>query len=229
MTARLKTAHLLISLLMVVALAVASTATAPVSLAAGATLSLDPATVTANTDQTFQVKVMLNTGGNTTDGARIVLLYDKDVINATKITPGTIYKEYPSSAQTIDNATGTVKVSGIADTQSTFNGTGTFATIDFVAKKAGSAAIKFDFTQGSTTDSNVADTATSTDILSGVSSASVTVSGSTSPTTTPRATDSANRLPNTANITPTVLLAGMGAALVLLGLGVFATGRTRSY
>lgn len=191
-----------------------------------ATLSLTPATISTSVGQKFTVNVELNTGNTPSDGARVILNYNKDLLTATKITPGTIFKEYPTNAQSIDTATGVVRVSGIAETGQTYNGTGTFASVEFTAKAPGSANISFDFVkQGETTDSNVASTdATSgvaVDILAQTTGATVTVAqdtigGGGGATTEPRDT-----LPDTASISPTIVLSSIGSGLVLLGLALF--------
>lgn len=187
-----------------------------------ATLKLTPATVSTSVGQTFTLGIELNTGGANSDGARVILKYDKNLLTATKITPGTIFKEYPSNAQSIDTATGILKVSGIADTTSTYNGTGTFASVEFTAKAPGTVQVGFDFTPGSTTDTNVATTEASTgaaiDILTAATGSAVTIAQGTigGPTSQPRST-----LPDTASISPTVMLFSIGGALIFLGLAVF--------
>ncbi len=201
------------------------------SFAAGATLNLNPSTVATSVGQTFTVTINLDTGGANTDGTRAVVLYDKDFLDVSKVTPGTIYGQYPQNAQVTDPATGTIKISGIANTDTTYSGSGQFASIDFTAKAQGTANIKFDFTPGSTTDSNVADNATQTDILAQTNSATVTIAAgavgaSPSPvgaTTQPGATQQPQptQLPNTANINPTLTLSAVGAILVALGATLF--------
>lgn len=190
------------------------------SAAQTATLSLTPATVSTSVGQTFTVSIQLNTGGTPSDGARIIMLYDKNLLTATKITPGTMFKEYPTNAQSIDTTTGTVKISGIADTNQTFTGAGTFASVEFTAKAPGSAQIGFDFTQGSTTDSNVASTdqatGTAVDILQQATGATVTIAQGVSATTQP-----GTSLPDTATLSPTVMLSSIGGALIFLGLALF--------
>lgn len=195
----------------------------PVMAAATATLSLTPATISTSVGQKFTVNVELNTGNTPSDGARVILNYNKDLLTATKITPGTIFKEYPTNAQTIDTATGVVRVSGIAETSQTYNGTGTFASVEFTAKAPGSATISFDFVkQGETTDTNVAATdptsGVAVDILSQTTGATVSVVRSTigGPSTQPRTT-----LPDTASLNPTIVLSSIGSGLVLLGLALF--------
>lgn len=219
-----KQKKLLISTIFVFSLLVLGLSNTTQALAASATLTLTPATVTTSVGQTVSVKIDLNTGGSTTDGTRAILLFDKNLLEATAVVPGSLYKEYPQTAQTVDNTTGTVKVSGIAP-DAPYNGTGTFATIDFKAKSAGSTTIRFDFTQGSTTDSNVADTATSSDILAQATGATVTISGSGTGGTsgnggTTSDQPSATMLPNTASLDPTVMLGAMGGLFIMLGIGL---------
>lgn len=185
--------------------------------AAGASLSLTPATVTAAAGQTFTVSVRLDTDGASTDGARAVILFDKDKLTANKVTPGTIYKDYPENAQTVDNAQGVVRISGIADTSKTYSGSGTFATIEFTAKGSGTANIKFDFTAGSTTDSNVADSSTYSDILSAATGTIVTIGGGQGQTPA----TGGGKLPNTASMSQTLALASMGGAFLLFGSSLF--------
>lgn len=193
--------------------------------AAGASLSLTPATVSTSVGQTFSIKIDLDTGGVDTDGTRAILLYNKDLLEVTKVTPGSTYDSYPDNATIIDAAIGTVKISGLATDGNVFSGSGTFATVDFSAKAPGTATIKIDFVgpydannPETTRHSNVADSNNpGVTILTQVSNATVTIAQSpTGGTKTP-----SGKLPNTASLTPTVIVSSAGGLFILLGLLLF--------
>lgn len=196
------------------------------SFAASGSFTLTPASISTATGQTFSVKIDINTGGDDTDGAKAILLYDKTLLEVTRITPGTLYSSYPETGKVIDNTTGTARVTGIVDLESdeTFNGTGTFATVDFTAKAAGKATIKFDFVgpydaNNETTmrDSNIAGSAVpGSDILTTVSTTSITIAG----TPATGGSSGGNVLPSTASLSPTVILASIGSFLLLAGIAV---------
>lgn len=147
--------------------------------AVGATLSLSPFSGTFNKSCSFSLDIALDTQGTDTDGTDSILIYDASRFKATSITAGTIYPDYPGS--NIDEAGGKITVSGLSAVSTPFNGKGTLATINFnVLDNApiGVSQIKFDFDandKAKTTDSNVVERGTASDILNSVVNGSFTV------------------------------------------------------
>lgn len=213
--------------------------------AAGGTLSLSPAAGTFNQGCSFSLNILLDTGGAQSDGTDAILLYDSTRFTATAINNGTIYSDYPGDV--IDTQNGKVTVSGLASISSPFTGSGTLATVDFTVisnAPAGATKVSFDFDpndKAKTTDSNVVERGTVTDILSQVNNGTYTIGSGTcpgvTPTPTPRSggyypggvggpsTPSANPIPTktpvlpaSADVSPTLMLTIAGGVLTLLGI-----------
>ena len=156
-------------------------ATTP-SLALAATLSLSPASGTFNKGCPVTLDIILDTGEADTDGTDAILIYDSSKFTATTIntdlTPK-IYSDYPGS--NIDEASGKVTVSGLASVSSAFKGKGTLAKINFTVKETagtGATMVKFDFDPNDktkTTDSNVVERGTVSDVLSAVTNGNYTI------------------------------------------------------
>ena len=147
--------------------------------AASATLSIQPASGIFNIGCPFTLDVFLDTGGARTDGTDAILFYDQSRFTAQKIRPGTIYADYPGTV--IDATKGRVAISGISSLSSAFAGQGILASIDFVVAAdapVGATQVTFDFDpadKSKTTDSNVAEQGTVSEILSQVSNGSYVV------------------------------------------------------
>lgn len=207
-------------------------------LAANATLSISPSALTANKGCTFSVDVIVDTGGTATDGTDAIIFYDTTRFQASQITNGTIYADYPGNS--IDPTKGQITVSGLSSLSSPFAGKGTLATIDFTALSTapqGASQITFDFdpqNKSKTTDSNIAETQTVADILSGVTNGVVTVgsgacgSSSLSPTPGSGGPGDSNSngnvvptkgpLPKSADINTTIIMGAAGSILLILGI-----------
>ncbi|OGD56831.1 hypothetical protein A2V71_00955 [Candidatus Berkelbacteria bacterium RBG_13_40_8] len=150
-----------------------------------ATLALQPATSTVNVDSTFNVDIILNTGGQDTVATDAVLTYNSQELEVqdadntktgVQIAGGTLYATEPLN--TVDVTAGKISYLGAIVTGSTtrYNGTGTLATIAFKALKVATpSSVNFVYTAGQTNDSNVA-TEAATDILGSVTNGSYTLS-----------------------------------------------------
>lgn len=153
---------------------------------AAATLSLSPSSGTFNKGCQFTVSIKLDTGGAQTDGTDAILLYSPTQLstNTSSIASGTIYPDFPGN--NVDSQTGKITISGLASVSSAFAGQGTLATITFTVNNTattGPANIKFDFdpnNKAKTTDSNVVERGTVSDILSSVIDGNYTVGSGTS-------------------------------------------------
>ncbi len=144
-----------------------------------ATLTLTPSTGTLNKNCNFSLDVMLNTGGAPTDGTDAIIIYDNSKLSALTIDKGTIYNEYPGN--NVDGVAGRVTISGLASVDKPFNGTGKLATVNFSVKdsaQVGATLVRFDFNANDkslTTDSNVVERGSVSDILSSVVNGNFTV------------------------------------------------------
>jgi hypothetical protein len=164
-------------------LAVAAVMVSP-AFASAATLSLSPTSGSHAAGSTFEVKINLDTTGTTTSGTDAYIRYDPNTLQVvdsnsgtegTQILPGSLYSQ--TSYNSVDTTTGKISFSGSKSGGSPgYNGSGTLATITFSAvKEATGSQVTFDFTNGSTTDSNVIDQSSSDDVLASVTNASFTI------------------------------------------------------
>lgn len=151
----------------------------PSAFAQQATLSLSPSSGTFNRSCNFTLDIRLDTAGAQTDGTDAILTYDSSRLAASSITSGNIYPDYPGNS--IDDTNGKITVSGLASVSSAFSGQGSVATVKFTVKEnapTGATQIKFDFDpsdKSKTTDSNVVQRGTASDILSSVVNGNYTV------------------------------------------------------
>lgn len=157
----------------------------PSAFAQQATLSLSPSSGTFNRSCNFNLDIRLDTAAAQTDGADAIVIYDPTRISATSITSGSIYTEYPGNNicenDNLCPGIGRILVSGLSSVSSAFSGQGSLATVKFTVKEnapTGVTQIKFDFDpsdKSKTTDSNVVQRGTASDILSSVVNGNYTV------------------------------------------------------
>jgi hypothetical protein len=158
-----------------------------IASAAGPSLSLSPTTLSVGNSQNFTVTILVDTATSAIDGVDILSLHynpavlqivDDDVNQAgVQITAGTLLPI--TVINSADNTAGTVKFSQASSGGSHFTGSGTLATIHFRSIAGGTSPVTFDFTAGSTVDTNMA--FQGVDLLSSVTNASFTVD-TTAPT-----------------------------------------------
>src|SRR3989344_4315552 len=161
----------------------ASTATTSVVVGGGsATLSLSSASGSYSTGDIFSVNILLNTGGAAIQGVDVAyinynpaLLEAQDDDSSTagiQIMAGSLM---PSTLTNVaDNTAGKITFSQVTDSGSSYTGSGTLATTRFKALSAGTANATFDFTAGSTIDTNIA--SAGEDILGSVTNGSYVIS-----------------------------------------------------
>ncbi|OGI82557.1 hypothetical protein A3I95_00180 [Candidatus Nomurabacteria bacterium RIFCSPLOWO2_02_FULL_44_12] len=129
-----------------------------------AILTLDPKEKAVGVGDSFTVDVILDTDGKQVDGVDLYSLhYDPTILNVVdgvsakpgiQVIPGTIMDF--NAVNSVDQATGTIKFSQAATGGTSFSGKGVLASIHFKAVGKGSTYLKFDFSFGSTKDTNVA-------------------------------------------------------------------------
>ncbi len=158
-----------------------------VKFANASTLILSPASGSFTSGQTFTVDINLNTAGAAVDGVDLFYLrYPSNILEVqdsnagtagVQIAPGTLFSQ--TLTNIADAATGRITFSAVTTGGTTYNGSGKLATITFKAVGNGTAAVTFDFSPGSTSDTNVA--GAGADTLTSVTNGSYTVSGVTTP------------------------------------------------
>lgn len=165
------------------------------NLALAATLSLSPSTSTVNVGDKLNVAIILNTDSQTISGVDAKLRFDKAVFavedssssqTGVQIQAGTLLSTVAFNS--VSNSDGTISFSAAKTGGSSgYTGTGTLATITLRALTASTGSpVTFDFTSGSTTDSNIS-TGTS-DVLTAVTNGNYVVNTATSSSTTSTST-----------------------------------------
>jgi hypothetical protein len=162
-----------------------------VNFADAATLILSPSSGTFTAGQSFNVNINLDTTGQTVDGVDLYSLHFNPAIlqvndanasaSGVQITPGTLLSQ--TLTNTVNNTSGTIIFSQVTTGGVHYTGSGILATISFRAVANGTSAVSFDFTPGSTADTNAA--GGGTDRLTSVTNGSFTVTGGVNPPPTP--------------------------------------------
>ncbi len=137
---------------------------------AGATLSLSPVTKSVAVGETFNVSVILDTGGQAVSSVAAVINYDPLLVSPV-IIPGTdlVMTKSTVASGLITLGTGTLTPN--------YTGSTTLAIINFKALKAGTAQATIIFTGAATGSSVVTGANGTTNILSLVNSGVYTISG----------------------------------------------------
>lgn len=191
------------------------------TLALAATLSLNPATGSFTTGCSYSANIVLDTAGAQTDGVDAVIDYDPSRYTITSLTKGTLYPDYPA----LDYQNSKISISGIAAPTQPYSNSGgaTFATINFTIPQnapTGAANLNFEFSPGSTTQSNVVQTGTIAQLLSNVVNGNYTiVNGSSCNAVTPAPVGNTS-----GNSTGTGSVGGVGGLGVASGSASVASG-----
>ncbi|MFC1646689.1 cohesin domain-containing protein [Patescibacteria group bacterium] len=165
------------------------------SLAAPATiLSFNPTSITKQQGDIFSLDIIINTNDNTVSAAELIVNTDPDVVKVTGIIAGTFLSEILISGTNTDSSATITLGSPPTSPQ---QGTGTIATVTLeVIASSGTADVTL-------TGSQVAGIGEQDNVLSGMSPATITVSGSSEdPTPTPT-TDPGSDNDPTSTPTPT--------------------------
>jgi hypothetical protein len=181
-------------LLITAAFALAALTAAPQTQAAKMALSPSEGKFKIGCSNT--VNVIINTEGIDSNAADAFLNYDPSQIEILGIGAGNVYKAYPGR----QFGNGSIRITAF-NSEGVFNGRGTLATLTFQAKPGVTqSAINFNFTQGSSTDSNVADLSAN-DVLSGAYNGNYTfITGKCTGDITPPAIDERNPEPGAINV-----------------------------
>jgi hypothetical protein len=181
-----------------------------------ASFSLSPATKVVTVGDQFDVAVILDTAGEAATAAKAIVNYDGLKLQVVSATLGSLFTT-KTEPDTSTSGKVTLEASGATATES-FTGSGTFATLTFKALAAGVVTVSFEFSQSSTTDSNVTGSS-GNDILTAASSGTYTIATSgigggteSTPVPTPSA------LPESGVVEDTIIL--LGGGLLFLGTGL---------
>ncbi len=190
--------------------------------ARAATFSLSPASG-STVSGTFSVTLSLtDLAGKEVSGVDVYLNYEPGKLEAQEIsTTEGIFTSYP--LKTVDSTDGKIAIGASASAFSPVTTSGTIATITFKAlATSGSTTLSFDYTAGSTTDSNITESGTATDILTQPPTVSYNLGAATTPPPiTPPAGDGApedGEVPEGGIFEPTVFISLL--SLIMIGLGV---------
>ncbi len=129
----------------------------PSAKVSGPSLILFPSEGSFKVGDDFSVNVELKGEGcGCVTGADVILSFDPEILEAFEVQPGNLYTEYP--LKEIDNELGKIRFSALnpLDELELSRREGAVGVIIFRAKEKGKAKVEFDFTPGSTTDTNVA-------------------------------------------------------------------------
>ena len=151
-----------------------------------ATLDLSSTSTSFQVGDTFEVQILLDTQGTEIDGVDIHYLnYDPSLIevqdadsdtSGIQIEAGSLLEE--TVMNSVETTSGQIDFSQVTSPGTTYNGSGTLATVTFKVLAEGTTTLTFDFTSDATTDCNVA--SNGSDILTSVGSLTLTFG---SPTT----------------------------------------------
>lgn len=150
-----------------------------VSNSSGAQLSMNPASATVNRNCLSSTEIKLNTGGHQTDGTDVLVNFDPAKIQGIILKKGSLYPEYLYA--TINNSEGQIKIAAVASPTQSYSGEGVYATFYYRVKAdapLGSSILKFDFDSNNktkTTDSNVVEKDTASDVLASVTDGNYTI------------------------------------------------------
>lgn len=178
-----------------------------------ATLSLSPSTGSFTAGNIFSVQIVLDTQGSLVQGVDVQYLnYNPALLevqdeNASaagvQILPGTLMSN--TQINTVDTTQGRISFSQVTTGNTSFTGSGTLATVRFRALAQGNAAATFNFTPGSTADTNVA--SNGVDVLSAVTNGSYTLTAVvTPPPPSPTPTPTPTPTPPPSGTLPTLVL-----------------------
>lgn len=116
-----------------------------------ASLQLDPTTITANPNGTFDIKVVVDAGTDQILAIDSYVVYDTADLKAEKVTNGTFFPTVFSNI-----FTGKVYIAGIVDDPATFKtGSGAVATITFRPLRNASGKLTFYCVDGASDSSKI--------------------------------------------------------------------------
>ncbi len=186
--------------------------------AAGPMLKFTPSSGTYDLNSTFKVTIGIDSGTEKTQAVDVWSTFDASKLKVVSIVKAaTPAFDFAMGEANIDNAAGKFSVlfspsAGSASFEATAV-SGDLAVVTFEAKSAGTAAVNFTCSQGSTIDSNIFNTATN-DVINcalnqngsyTISSSGGNTSGGVTPTDAPvNAETTSSELPRTGSVGTTI-------------------------
>ena len=115
-------------------------------------LSLSTAEPVLRVNQAFEVVIQI-ASDDATLGADAVIKYDPEMLELTKVTPGSVYANYSDVGS--KDANGVINVSGVADLTEAVSPNGILARLTFVPLKTGKTKVEFVYEADSTSSTGV--------------------------------------------------------------------------
>ncbi len=127
------------------------------------------------TGDIIPVSVVIDTAGRLINGVDLIIQFDPKIVDATDkdIIKGNLFDDYPMA--TVDSVKGLILISGISNAQKGIKVSGQFVAINFKAKALGKTSLTIDFEKGTTTHSNLVETATLSNILEKVDNLEINI------------------------------------------------------
>lgn len=185
-------------------------------------LTLTPASGTYANGDTFTVTVGVNSDTSKSNAVDIWGIFDSsklEVVSVVKATTPAYAFDF-SNSPAIDNTTGTFRFSCPSTNLNSFDTAvinGDLAVVTLKAKAYGTATVRFDCTDGSTTDSNIFSDLNDVVTCSANGSGSYTITGGSSSLPTPT-TVVTPQLPQTGGVATTIGLVVFGAVSLISAL-----------
>lgn len=199
-----------------------------------ATFSLSPASG-STISGTFDVTLSLaDLAGKQVSSVDVYLNYEPSKLEAVSVSHSDgIFTSY--SLETIDSTNGQIAIGANASSFTPVTTAGTIATITFKALTAsGSTTLSFDYAAGSTTDSNIVEHGTSTELLTQPPTVTYNFGTTTTPPSTtpppttppPAGNGESKGAPDGGVTEPTVLISFLSMSMVGIGLALRIKKRT---
>lgn len=202
----------------------------PKNVFAAVTFSLNPVTKTASVNDTFDVEILLDTGGQTIVGGSAVLTYDStklqviDADNArvgVQIYPGVIFTS--PVVNSVDSSAGKITID-YGKTAGSFSSSGNFGKMTFKAVAAGLTSVSFLMSASSTSTASAV-YAGGVNVLAAANSGSYTISSSVSSGSATLTPTPSTVLPKTGVVEDTIMLVVLGGVFLTAGFFFLAKSR----
>lgn len=201
---------------------------APYFAAQAATMSFDPVSYSSPLESTFNVKLTIDTEGESVTSADAVILYDGSILQVVNIVEGDLGQNpfFPDFFKNVSPAEIYIGAS-VIDPIDTRTGTGILATITFKGIQAGITNVRFDCTAGRTSDTNISkNDKNATDIVNcaSLTPGTYTIGAGNPPTSTPVVggpivpTSTPVPIPTTGSFETTTAIFGTGIILLLVAV-----------
>lgn len=194
-----------------------------VSAASAATLSLDPVSASAPVGQSFNVKLTIDTEGESVTSTDVILLFDDSILQVLNVVEGDNGQDsfFPRLSYTVSPNELYIP-SDVIESIDKRTGTGVVGTITFQGSREGIADVQFDCTAGKTSDTNIMKSdKNSTDIVdcSRLVPGRYTIgSGLPQPTSTPAV--GGPPLPTATPLPPQPVSGSFEVTTAIIGLGI---------